>query len=151
MPRVERFDCRASVRHLQPNRTSRNLERGDEPVSERGSFDSAAFYAALDAVRDSRELNWRQVAAESGISPSTLTRLAQGKRPDVDSLAALVDWGGLKADDYVQRVHAEVNGEPLAMISTYLRADKSLSPEIAEALEGVLQATYKALSKGKDA
>lgn len=112
---------------------------------DRGSFDVAAFFAALDGVREVRKLNWKQVAAGAGISQSTLTRLAQGKRPDVDSLAALVDWAGLRADDYVVRVHAETVDEPLAMISTYLRADKSLTPEVAGALEEVLQATYRVL------
>lgn len=114
-------------------------------VTERGSFDGVAFFAALDGVREARTLNWKQVAQGAGVSPSTLTRLAQGKRPDVDSLAALVDWAGLSADDFVVRVHGETRDEPLAMISTYLRADKSLSPRVAEALEDVLQATYKVL------
>ncbi len=36
------------------------------------------------------------------MSASTLTRMAQGKRPDVDGLAALVAWSGLDADDYVR-------------------------------------------------
>lgn len=112
---------------------------------ERGSFDGPAFFAALDGIRESRGLNWKQVSSGAGISQSTLTRLAQGKRPDVDSLAALVDWAGLRVDDYVVRVHGEVSDEPLAMISTYLRADKSLSPEVAGALEDVLQATYRVL------
>ena len=63
----------------------------------KGHFDAEAFYAALDSQRHSRRLNWKQVAREAGISASTLTRIAQGKRPDVDSLAALLTWSGLKA------------------------------------------------------
>lgn len=114
-------------------------------MTERGSFDGVAFFAALDGMREARALNWRQVAHGAGVSPSTLTRLAQGKRPDVDSLAALVDWAGLSADDFVIRVHGETQDEPLAMISTYLRADKSLDPKVASALEDVLHATYKVL------
>lgn len=114
-------------------------------MADRGTFDAAAFFGALDAVRDARGLNWKQVASEVGISQSTLTRLAQGKRPDVDSLAALVDWAGFSADDFVLRVHGEAREEPMAMISTYLRADKSLSPEAADALESVIKTTYKAL------
>jgi transcriptional regulator with XRE-family HTH domain len=115
-------------------------------VAERGSFDATGFYAALDAVRRGRSLNWRQVATEAKVSPSTLTRLAQ-KRPDVDSLAALVDWAGLKADDFVIRVHESQEAEPLAMISTYLRADRTLSPEAAAAIDTVVRATYEALRK----
>lgn len=114
-------------------------------MAERGSFDAAAFFAALDAERQARGLIWKQVATEAGISQSTLTRLAQGRRPDVDSLAALVDWSGLKADDFMVRVHASREATPLAMISTYLKGDRNLTPEAATALEKVVKATYEAL------
>ena len=39
-----------------------------------GWFDASAFYEALDAQRQARQLNWKQVAAGSGVSASTLTR-----------------------------------------------------------------------------
>lgn len=113
----------------------------------RGTFDAAGFFAALDAERLARRLNWKQVAAESGISASTLTRLAQGKRPDVDSLAALVDWSGLRVDDFVRRVHAEREPSSLAMVSTYLRSDRQLSAEAATALDEVVKATYERLRR----
>ena len=67
-----------------------------------GWFDSGAFYEALDGTRRSRSVTWKQVAAESGVSASTLTRMAQGRRPDVDGLAALASWSGLRADDFVR-------------------------------------------------
>ncbi len=114
-------------------------------MSERGSFDAAAFFAALNAEREARGLLWKHVAEQAKVSQSTLTRLAQGKRPDVDSLAALVDWAGLRADDYVVRVLNKTEAEPIAMISTYLRADPNLSPAAAEAMETVVRATYQAL------
>jgi transcriptional regulator with XRE-family HTH domain len=116
-------------------------------VPKRGWFDADAFYAALDGVRYGRQLNWRQVAAESGVSASTLTRMAQGKRPDVDGLAALVAWSGLDADAYLRSTDDEERPaqEPLAMISTYLRADRNLSAEAASALEQVIKITYDQL------
>jgi transcriptional regulator with XRE-family HTH domain len=58
-------------------------------------FDLAAFCTSLDAVRASQGLTWRGVAGAAGVSPSTLTRMNQGKRPDVDGLAALCAWSGL--------------------------------------------------------
>ncbi len=111
----------------------------------RASFAAEAFFGALDAERQARRLLWKHVAEQAQVSPSTLTRLAQGKRPDVDSLAALVDWAGLKADDFVLRTQGKAEAEPLAMISTYLRADRNLSPHAADALEKVVKATYQAL------
>jgi transcriptional regulator with XRE-family HTH domain len=116
-------------------------------MTERGSFDAAAFFAAIDAQRQARGILWKQVAEEAQISQSTLTRLAQGKRPDVDSLAALVNWAGLSADAFVVRTNGEAEAEPLAMISTYLRADRNLSPEAADALEKVVRATYEVLKE----
>jgi transcriptional regulator with XRE-family HTH domain len=111
----------------------------------KGWFDAEGFYLALDSVRQARKLNWKLVAAESGVSASTLTRMAQGKRPDVDGLAALVAWSGLDADDYVRVEGDRPEPEPLAMISTYLRADRNLSPEAATALDEMIKATYERL------
>jgi len=111
----------------------------------KGWFDSEAFYEALDAVRQVRNLNWKQVAAESGVSASTLTRMAQGRRPDVDGLAALSTWSGLLSDDYVRSEKNRPEPVPLAMISTYLRSDKNLSAEAASTLAQVIKVTYENL------
>jgi len=117
-------------------------------TEKKGWFDSDAFYAALDGVRQAKNLNWKEVAAASGVSASTLTRMAQGKRPDVDGLAALTTWSGLNADDFVRSDESRVQVEPLAMISTYLRSDRNLSPEAAKAIDALVKVTYERLRKG---
>jgi transcriptional regulator with XRE-family HTH domain len=116
---------------------------------DRGTFDATAFYAALNQTRESRGLNWKQVAEQAGISASTLTRMAQGKRPDVDGLAALTAWSGLSADHFVRSTSAADHKEPetLAMISTYLRADKHLSADAAAALESIIATSYDQFRK----
>lgn len=106
-----------------------------------GDFDAAALYAALDSARAERGMTWKQVAAEADISASTLTRMAQGKRPDVDSLAALLSWSGLEADLFVRRPNS-APADPLARVTAYLRADAQLSPRAANAIETVLRTTY---------
>jgi transcriptional regulator with XRE-family HTH domain len=112
----------------------------------KGWFDAAGFYTALDATRQARKLNWKQVAGDSGVSASTLTRMAQGKRPDVDGLAALCAWSGLDADRFVRSTeHQPAEAEPLAMVSTYLRSDPNLTPEAADALDEVIKVTYERL------
>jgi transcriptional regulator with XRE-family HTH domain len=106
-------------------------------------FDSARFYSALDAARAARGLSWRDVARESGVSASSLTRIGQGKRPDVDSLTALCAWSGLDANDFM-----ELGGqqpEPLALISTYLRGDPNLSPDAAEFIDDLVRTSYERL------
>jgi transcriptional regulator with XRE-family HTH domain len=114
-------------------------------MDRKGWFDSEGFYEALGAVRQAKKQNWKQVAAESGVSASTLTRMAQGKRPDVDGLAALAAWSGLNADDFVRSESARPDPEPLALITTYLRSDRNLSAEAAAALDEIIKVTYERL------
>lgn len=114
----------------------------------KGQFDVEAFYAALDSQRQSRRKTWKQVAEESGVSASTLTRMAQGRRPDVDSMAALLIWSGLNADLFIQRDRsARSESDPLATITAYLRADPHLTPQSAAAIEAVVKAAYEKLRK----
>lgn len=110
-------------------------------VTRRGSFDADGFYAALNAERDARKLTWKEVAEESHVSASTLTRMKQGKRPDVDSLAALATWSGLDVDTYVTKGDAEATSMP--KIGALLRADPHLSPKSAIAIEKIIQAAYE--------
>ena len=113
-----------------------------------GSFDATAFYAALDAERQSRGMTWRQVAVATKVSASSLTRMAQGRRPDVDSLTALCAWSGLRADMFVRDQNV-MRTEPatVAMISTYLRADPNLTSQDAEMLESLIITAYERLKK----
>ena len=107
-----------------------------------------AFFNALDTTREVREMNWKQVSVATHVGTSTLTRMAQGKRPDADSLASLSAWSGLNPADFVVR-EGDVNparAEPLAMISTYLRSDPNLTKEGAIALDEMLKAAYKTFS-----
>lgn len=111
----------------------------------RGNFDAEAFYAALDSQRRALGMTWKDVAGETGVSASTLTRMAQGKRPDVDGLAALLAWSGLKADSFIRISGAagEKKPEPLTQITAVLRADPNLNKASAEAIEQILKAAYK--------
>ena len=111
----------------------------------RGEFDILGFHAALDAQRAAKGLNWKEVAAQSGVSASTLTRMSQGRRPDVDGLALLLAWSGLDASDFLPRANKP---EPLAVISANLRADRSLKPESAKALEEIIKVAYERFREG---
>jgi transcriptional regulator with XRE-family HTH domain len=112
-----------------------------------GYFDALGFYAALDATRQARRLTWKQVAEEAGVSASTLSRMAQGKRPDVDGLAALTAWSGLEADRFMRSDTPRSVPEPLGLISAQLREDRHLSPEAATALDTLIRSTYERLRR----
>ncbi|WP_405888814.1 helix-turn-helix transcriptional regulator [Streptomyces sp. NBC_01136] len=51
----------------------------------------------LDVRRRQQGLPWRQLAPRLDLSASTLSRLADGNRPDADALVSLLVW--LDLDD----------------------------------------------------
>ena len=69
-------------------------------TTDAGRFNARALYAALDAQRCSRGLTWRDVAAEVGVSPSTLTRTKLGGRLEVDGTLAMVRWLGRTVESF---------------------------------------------------
>lgn len=117
-------------------------------------IDIAALHAALDAQRKALGMTWRQVAAGAGVSPSTFSRVRQGKRPDVDSFAAMISWLGVPSERFFRsetdEARERARAEPIAVISSHLRAQKDLSPESAEALEELLHAAAKLVKSTDD-
>ncbi len=116
------------------------------------TVDVGALYAALDNKRQVANLSWRQLAHALDVSPSTFTRMAQGLRPDVDTFATLLRWLGMPAEVFTRATGEGVvaladEPEPMAMISSYLRSARNVRPEDAEALEDILRAAYKRLTR----
>ncbi len=110
-------------------------------------FDGDAFYRALANTVAARLKTWKQVADETRVSASTLTRMAQGRRPDAASLAALSAWAGLNPSDFVRTAHNVAHPEAMAQISTLLRSDPNLDAQAAEAVEAIVRAAYESLRK----
>lgn len=111
------------------------------------NFYLKGFYKALDSVRLSRGLNWKQISEETGVNASTLARMNKDSRPDADSLAALSAWAGLNPADYVSDVTRPSKPDSLAVIYSCLQADPNLTREAADALDEVIKATYERLRK----
>jgi len=65
-----------------------------------GRFDARALYDALDDQRRSRAMSWQQVAEETGVSSSTLTRTRHGGRMEVDGTLAMVRWLGRTIESF---------------------------------------------------
>lgn len=111
-------------------------------------FDAEGFYSALDSARQTRRLTWKQVASQAGVAASTLTRMGQGKRPDVDGLAALAIWSQLDVSKFYRSNEETIRKvEPLAEITALLRADRNLSGEGATALENMIKSAYEHLRR----
>jgi transcriptional regulator with XRE-family HTH domain len=111
-------------------------------------LDVEALIAALDARRQSEELSWRQLAHKTGVSPSTLTRMQQGKLPDVNTFAALTRWLRMPGEQFMKGDDAPDKSKPdaFAVASTLLRGKRELSPKAVQALEELVLAAMK-LSK----
>lgn len=107
-------------------------------------FDALGFFRDLDSVRRMRDVTWKRVAAEAQISASTLTRMGQGRRPDIDSYASLVAWSGLRGEDYI-RDAARDDAATLAEIGVLLRHDPNLSAEAATAIQALVETSYERL------
>src|SRR4051795_1401943 len=104
-----------------------------------GKFDGAAFFAGLDAERQSRGITWKKLAEQAEVPASTLTRMSQGRHPDVNTLAALCTWSGLNSTNFSRSTHSQAGGaSPLAQITALLRADPNLSQEGVQALEAII-------------
>jgi transcriptional regulator with XRE-family HTH domain len=113
-------------------------------------FDSEGFFKALESTVMARKLRWKAVSEETGISASTLSRMAQGRGPDAASQAVLAQWAGLNPADFVRRQIRRSGTEPLARLTAQLRRDPKLTREAADALEEVIKATYERLTRGNE-
>lgn len=114
-------------------------------------FDAEGFYAALDGHRESLGITWKKLAEGSGVSPSTLTRMGQGKRPDVDSLAALASWSGIDVKAFYRRPSgSREKPETIAQITALLRADRELGKEGSAMMEQMITSLYNGMRKRRE-
>lgn len=58
-------------------------------------FDLAGFYACLNKSREARNVTWKKLGKQTGVSETTLSRMKLGRCPDAASLAALSAWAGI--------------------------------------------------------
>ena len=108
-------------------------------------FDFEAFYKALSATVAARDVSWKAVSDETGVSQSTLSRMSKGRRPDAASLTALSAWSGINPVEFT--VAPKNDPEPVAMMSRLLRADPNLDEEGADALETIIKTAYDRLKR----
>lgn len=114
-------------------------------MPEASKFDFAAFFKALATTASTRETNWKAVSDATGVSQTTLSRMARGRQPDAESLTALSAWSGLNPVDFVRgEKHL---AEPLALLGKIIRDDPNLNPEGADALEAIVNAAYGKLRR----
>ena len=114
-------------------------------MTQRQNFDFDAFYKALCVTVTARDVSWKTVSDETGVSQSTLSRMSKGRQPDAASLTALSAWSGINPVDFTFAPKNEP--EPVAMMSRLLRADPNLDEDGADALEAIIQTAYERLKR----
>ena len=93
-------------------------------MNRRLKFNFEGFYKALSATVVARDINWKTVSDQTGVSQSTLSRMSKGRQPDAASLTALSAWSGLNPVDFTTA--PKNSPEPVAMLSRLLHADPNL-------------------------
>lgn len=105
---------------------------------------------SVRAKRGNRGL--RSVAKEitetiGEVSASTLSRVEQGKVPDLDTFIRLCKWLGLSTNDFAilqVDLNSQVEGKTQDVVAAHLRADRTLAPKTVEALVTMIQMAYAA-------
>jgi transcriptional regulator with XRE-family HTH domain len=107
-------------------------------------IDAAVLQDALDQARIARGLSWRQLAAESGVTPSLLSRLRNGYKPDAEGFMTLVRWVGMPAETFlVERGEPRAQPELAAELAPLLRARADLDEADVAMLQDVIRATLR--------
>ena len=114
-------------------------------MAHRPNFDFAAFYKALSGIVAARDVSWKVVSEETGVSQSTLSRMSKGRQPDAASLTALSAWSGMNPVDFTSAPKAEPDA--VAKVSRLLRADPNLDDDGAETLEAIIATAYERLKR----
>ncbi|MCL4230988.1 MAG: helix-turn-helix domain-containing protein [Dehalococcoidia bacterium] len=114
----------------------------------RTTVSPALLYSALDAVRTERDLSWRSLAREIGVSPSLLSRIGNGLKPDADGFATIVAWLKLPAEQFFVDEDGGAESEAaqpdlMAQLVPLLRARKDLSETDMDYLQKVFAATVE--------
>jgi transcriptional regulator with XRE-family HTH domain len=114
------------------------------------------------AIRRKREelgLSLRDVADETNVSASTLSRIENGTgKPDADNIARLTAWLDMPVERIMSGRRTESGEDGAAavvyfpqettpnIVEAHLRADRNLSPETAKALSELFRVAYAQFS-----
>ncbi|OLE53904.1 MAG: hypothetical protein AUG51_10595 [Acidobacteria bacterium 13_1_20CM_3_53_8] len=112
---------------------------------------------AIRRKREEQGLSLRDVADETGVSASTLSRIENGTgKPDADNIARLTEWLNMPMERVMGR-HDAGSEESRAVVyfpqesmpeivEAHLRADRNLTPDTAKALSELFRVAYAQFS-----
>lgn len=112
---------------------------------------------AIRRRREELNLSLRDVADQTNVSASTLSRIENGTgKPDADNIARLTSWLDMPLERILSR--SREDNDPKAVVyyphestpeivEAHLRADRNLSPETADALSELFRVAYSQFSR----
>lgn len=113
---------------------------------------TAELGRAIKRRREELKLSLRDVADETGVSASTLSRIENGTgKPDADNIARLTQWLKMPIDRVMVRNADDDEVKPVIyypheatpeIVEAHLRADRNLSEETASALSELFRVAY---------
>jgi transcriptional regulator with XRE-family HTH domain len=115
---------------------------------------------AIRRRREELELSLRDVADQTNVSASTLSRIENGTgKPDADNIARLTTWLDMPLERILSRGHDDSNDAKAVVyfphestpeiVEAHLRADRNLSPETADALSQLFRVAYSQFSRNE--
>jgi transcriptional regulator with XRE-family HTH domain len=115
---------------------------------------------AIKRKREEMGLSLRDVADETRVSASTLSRIENGTgKPDSDNIARLSAWLDMPVDRVMKKQGKNSEVEPVIyypheatpeIVAAHLRADRNLSTETAKALSELFRVAYAQFSKPQE-
>lgn len=90
----------------------------------------------------------RAMAAEIGISPSTLSRIENGHLPDLDTFRKVCEWLGANPGDVLGSKASSSNSQ---QTTVHFKKDKTLDLQTAQDLAQMILAAQRALDFQKEA
>lgn len=97
--------------------------------------------ALLSQRRAELGLGLRDASRQAGVPVATMSRVEQGRTPDLATFRRLVEWLGVPPERFFKPTERTEN-TPDA-ISTHLKTDPALSPEAADKIAGIVRDLYE--------
>jgi transcriptional regulator with XRE-family HTH domain len=122
---------------------------------------TAELGSAIRRRREQHGLSLRDVADETGVSASTLSRIENGTgKPDADNIARLAAWLDMPIERVMHHgARATTDPKPVVyyphestpeIVEAHLRADRHLTPQTAKALSELFRVAYAQFSGPED-
>ena len=127
-------------------------------MAHKSGVNTAELGSAIRRRREEQSMSLRDLADETGVSASTLSRIENGTgKPDADNIARLAAWldmpiervmhhGNRAANDPKPVVYYPHESTP-EIVEAHLRADKHLTPQTAKALSELFRVAYAQFSE----